>query len=554
MVAAPLRHLRYPVMAILPSHQRAWKHAPFIRLVTPLAAGILCQEMLPVTASVLACSAVATLGLLLVYEKKINYDRYRQSWVPGACLHLLLLFLGRGLFLAQTDPPTAGRTAVPFQPTATRIITLESGPVVKTKNRVAEATLDWLITDTQCRYLHERVLVYFPKDSGSLSLNENDQLLCRGPLRPIENNPEPGSFDFKTFCARKQIHARLFIRTGDFRVIGQRRAFLRAWLNQCRSGIVSLIRRYIHAPDAAGLLEALLVGYSQDLDRSLVADYSSTGVVHIIAISGLHLALIYSLLQFLLHKIGDHGIAGWIKTGLILTALWLFSLLCGASPSVLRSAIMLTLTLSGRRMQRQLTGLNGLSAAAFLLLSFNPGWLWDLGFQLSFLAVLSLLLFARRLQVVIPVKNKILAALWKAASVSIAAQLLTTPVCLFYFHQFPNYFLPTNLIAVPLSSAVLLLGILTCSLAWYPPLADMAGSICTASIHLLDGCIRYFSKLPHAVWHTGIFSLGELMVLYAMIGCAARWLEQKKTGWLLAFLALCLLLALISFCGKFGLV
>ena len=540
-------------MPISPSVQRLWKNAPFIRLVTPLIAGILSQQILPVTAPALTWSVIATLVLLLVYEKKINYERFRQPWVRGACLFLLLLFLGRGLFFTQTDPVFDQHMMSPAKKSGTRIITLESDPVIKSNSRVTDATVDWLITDTQCRYVHERVLLYLAKDSCSAPLNEDDQLICRGIPQPIENNPVAGSFDFKAFCARRHIQARIYLRNGDFRVIGRRAGLLHAWLNQGRRRIIALIRQYIPAPDAAGLLEALLVGYSQDLDRSIVADYNSTGVVHIIAISGLHLALIYSLLQFLLQKLSDRGVAGLIKTLLILAALWIFSLLCGASPSVLRSAIMLTLTLSGQRIQRPLTGLNGLSAAAFLLLSFNPWWLWDLGFQLSFLAVLSLLLFARRLHELIPLKNKLLASLWKAASVSIAAQILTTPVCLFYFHQFPNYFLPTNLIAVPLSSLVLLLGIITCCLAWYPALAGIAGKICTASIHLLDGLIRYFSTLPHAVWHTGLFNFVELTAMYALIVCAAQWLIQKKTGWLIAFLAICLLFTLISFCGKFGL-
>ena len=188
-----------------------------------------------------------------------------------------------------------------------------------------------------------------------------------------------------------------------------------------------------------GLAEALLIGYKDDLDKTLVQSYTNTGVVHIIAISGLHLGLIYWLLVQLLKPLQRRKYMKWLRPVIIILGLWLFSLLAGAQPSILRSAVMFTCIVIGETIAKKTSIYNSLALSAFGLLCWNPYWLWDVGFQLSYSAVLSIIIFMRPVYNLLYVKNKILDFFWKINAVTIAAQILTLPLSIYHFHQFPVY-------------------------------------------------------------------------------------------------------------------
>jgi competence protein ComEC len=271
--------------------------------------------------------------------------------------------------------------------------------------------------------------------------------------------------------------------------------------------------------------------------------FADTGVIHIIAISGLHLALICHLLQMVLKRFGRNNIGRWIKYFLITFCLWGYSLFSGASPSVLRAAVMFSLVLFARNLRRQSDLYNILAASAFLLLCFDPGWLWDTGFQLSYTAVLSLVLFSVPVKTLFVPQNKILKALWNAASVSIAAQILTTPVCIYYFQRFPTYFLFSNLLAVPLSSGILLGGFLLCVFYWIPPAEIFLGWLLSLMIKCLNGFVQFVSHLPAAVVKPLALDVPGLILIYFMIYCTYHFLVLRQKNWSIGILvSICLFL------------
>jgi competence protein ComEC len=195
---------------------------------------------------------------------------------------------------------------------------------------------------------------------------------------------------------------------------------------------------------------------------------------------------------------------------------------------------MFSLALFARNIKRESFLYNSLSASAFLLLCYDPGWLWDTGFQLSYAAVLGLGLFAGRMEALIHVKNKTLQVIWKACSVSLAAQTLTLPLSIYYFHQFPVYFLFANLVAVPLSSAILLGGIVFCLLYPIVPLAKILGWGLELGVRSLNGAIYFFSKLPGSVISPLNINLLQVICLYFITLCFYWFLKNKKAGWLVA--------------------
>jgi competence protein ComEC len=222
----------------------------------------------------------------------------------------------------------------------------------------------------------------------------------------------------------------------------------------------------------------------------------------------------------------------------MIVCLWSYSLLSGASPSVIRAAGMFSLTLFARNIFREATLYNILAASAFLLLCYDPFWIFDTGFQLSYSAVLSLGLFSKPVRDFLSLQNKILSALWNAISVSIAAQILTTPISIYYFHRFPTYFLVANLIAVPLSSLILAGGILLCVCSPIHPLAQFVGWVLGFLIKALNGSIDHLSELPGAVIPNLRMSFPGIILVYSIIFCSYHYVKSKEKTWLFAGLGL----------------
>ena len=215
---------------------------------------------------------------------------------------------------------------------------------------------------------------------------------------------------------------------------------------------------------------------------------------------------------------------------LILACLWLFSILTGASPSVLRAAVMFSFIAVGKNIYKQVSIYNSLAASAFVLLCYNPYFLWAVGFQLSYLAVLSIVIFQKPIYNCIYVKNKWLDKTWQLMTVSIAAQLLTFPVCIYYFHQFPNLFLISNMIAVPLSGFILYAEIILVAFSWIPFIGTYAGKLVALSVGLMNKIILWINDLSFAVWDKIPATILSTWLIYAVLAGFSAWLllKQKK--------------------------
>ena len=364
----------------------------------------------------------------------------------------------------------------------------------------------------------------YPRYGNIISFNK--------PLQPIKNfmPPGPGSFDYRRYCAFAGIHFQVFLRPGEFTVLPETHSSpLQALLIHTREKIISIIQKYIPGKKEQGLAEALLIGYKDDLDKSVLQSYSNTGVVHVIAISGLHLGLIYALLKAICLPIARLKKGRWIEPLVVLSGLWLFSLLAGGAPSVLRSAVMFSFIVLGKSISREASIYNNLAASAFALLCYHPYWLWDVGFQLSYAALTGIVIFMKPVYRLLVFKNKMADAAWKLNAVTIAAQWLTLPLILFYFRQFPNLFLLTNFIAVPLSSIILIGELLLCAVSWLDPVATATGWALHWMIWLMNASIERLEKIPFSTWNDLSISLPQTILLYAIIFYGSNLLSKINT-------------------------
>ena len=526
-----------------------WRKAPFIRIFIALVAGILIQWHLQLTPTTLFSFLFSCFGASVLFFYIPLLKRYRLGYFNG--LLLLICFSAFGALLTWKNDirNSDGWLGYHYNSTAVLLVTLEENPVEKIMSFKANANVLQLHENGRIIPVTGRIILYFRKDSISPAVNYGSQLIVRKELQEIRNSGNPGGFDYKQYCQFQGITHQVFLKPGDYTVLSTvQKKWLTSFLVDIRGKVLQILRTYLGSPRERGLAEALLIGYKDDLDKTLIQSYSNTGVVHIIAISGLHLGLIYWLLVQLLKLFQNNRYISWIRPVIIIAGLWLFSLLAGAQPSILRSAVMFTCIVIGAGIGRKSSIYNSLAFSAFTLLCWNPYWLWDVGFQLSYSAVLSIVIFMRPIYNLIYLKNKILDFFWKINAVTIAAQILTLPLSIYHFHQFPVYFLLTNFIAIPLSSVILFGEIFLCAISFVRVVAMLTGQLLSLSIRLMNTYVERIEALPFSVWSSLQINMWQAILLFLFVAGTGHWLlEKKKPGLQLALLALLCFVTLRSY-------
>ncbi len=517
-----------------------WKKSPFIRLLVPLIIGILTQwhcQLIPVIWYFLF--ALSTLCLIL-FQYFPLFSRYRLAFINGFTIFLAFIAIGALLVWLHDVRKTKNWVGHHYTENNYVVAVLNELPAEKNKSFKATASITSLVKNNKTIAVKGKLILYFKKDSLSSSLENGSVVIFKKPLQEIKNSGNPGGFDYKRYSLFNGITHQVYLKTEEFILLpAKNKKWFSSFLDDIREQVLTTLRTNIKGEKEVGLAEALLIGYKDDLDKTLVQSYTNTGVVHIIAISGLHLGLIYWLLVQLLKPMKRHKYVNWVRPVIIICCLWLFSLLAGAQPSILRSAVMFTCIVLGENISKKTSIYNTLAFSAFILLCYNPYWLWDVGFQLSYSAVLSIIIFMRPIYNLLYFKNKIFDFFWKLNAVTLAAQILTLPVSIFHFHQFPCHFLLTNFVAVPLSSAILLGEILLCILSFIPVLALVIGKLLSWLIWLMNAYIERMEALPFSLWDGLQLNIPQVILLFVFITAISFWLlEKKKAGFITALITL----------------
>jgi competence protein ComEC len=507
-----------------------WKKMPFIRLLAPLSAGILIQWHLQVPGVTWFYILMTSFICLVVFFLVPLLSRYLVGWMAGIAITLLFASLGAILAINKDIRNDSGWVGNHYRQNDFVIVTTGEPLVEKPKSFKADAQFESLIRGEQTIGIKGGLVIYFKKDSSLQTVGYGTRILIKKSLQLIKASGNPGGFDYKRYSLFHGSTHQVYLQPGEFVLLPRKKENgFHLFLLTTRERILAILRRYITEDKALGLAEALLIGYKDDLDKSLVQSYTNTGVVHIIAISGLHLGLIYGLLVMLFKPLRRNKKWKWLRPVMIIAGLWLFSFLAGAQPSVLRSALMFTCIVLGEYINRRGSIINTMAVSAFILLCMNPYWLWDPGFQLSYAAVLSIILFMRPIYNWFYFKNKLLDFTWKLNAVTLSAQILTVPFGIYHFHQFPNYFLFTNFIAVPVSSIIVLALILLCTISWLPVIAAITAQGIVWLIHIMNSWIERVNRLPFAVWYgLQISSVQGILLLLFFLTLAYGLIEKKK--------------------------
>lgn len=373
-------------------------------------------------------------------------------------------------------------------------------PEEKVKSFKYEVKISSVYDGTNWNEVSGKALVYIRKDSSGQQYFYGDDILIRGTPDLLKGPTNPNEFDFRRFLGFRNIYHQDFVKAEDVLKLGSATAKdFRFYSYKVRAWATAIIKdRIPNARDNAIAL-ALTLGVTDGIDNELQNAYSSSGAMHVLAVSGLHVGILYGIVILLLRPIKNLSWARWVNAIVTLVVLWSFAFVTGLSPSVLRAVTMFSFIALAKPFGRATSIYNTLAGSAFILLIYDPYLVMSVGFQLSYLAVLGIISVHRPLYQLIEPSSRFLDWVWNISCVSIAAQLSTFSLGLLYFHQFPVYFLVSNLFVIPGAFVVLVASLLLLASNSIPFLSDLIAFVLQWAIKILNYGVFAFEGLPYSL-------------------------------------------------------
>lgn len=501
---------------------------PILRLTFPLATGIFLSDVYLRPFHLLAEHVALAAILFAMLMVLLRQGAYRRRWAFGVVVSAFLLVLGSLATQLAWAKALAGWEA---ENSGYKGIVSEK-PVEKEKTYCCKVEVRG-----------KQVLFYVPKDSLSETLKCGDEVFFYARISPPRNAGNPYEFDYASWLRRKYISGTAYAASGFWKKTGESHGFtLQEQALECRRKIIALYKSWGFSGQELAVLSALTVGYKEDLSDELQESYAVAGISHVLALSGLHVGILWGLLNGLLVLGSRKKEVRVLKWAIITALLWGYAFIAGLAASVVRSVIMCMLAGLAQLASDRRASLNVLGAAAFFMLLYNPFYLFDVSFQLSFMAVLAiLLLYPRFYRLYATTRSRFLKYVWGIVAVSVAAQLGTAPLVMYYFSSFSVYFLLANLIIAPLVFAIMYMAVGIFILSPFPVLHIYMVEALEKAVGWLNGVAEWVSRLPHSSIGSLYPTAGEVWLLYAVLGVFLVYWATGCRKALVGLLGTCLL-------------
>lgn len=434
-----------------------WHQIPFIRIVIPIIIGIGINLFFPIPIITISVLLSISLLTLFIIWKVFHYQFYNN--VFGVFFNASLLLSGIALHSSHNHL----NYQTHYTKTYGEYLVVEiNEPGQMRKNSIkCKANVLQVISQGKSIPVDGNLMIYFEKDSTILAqLKYGTRIIIKNTSQEIKGPQNPYEFNYKRYLAFNQIYRQAYITKNNFALIDQLGGNI-LWkiAYQAQAFFNVSLLKYVQGVNEIAISKALLYGYDDEIDPELVRAYSNTGTLHVLAVSGMHVGLIFWLINLVLKYFDKRQYQRVLKAIISLIIIWAYSLLCGLSPSILRASVMFSFVALGNIVKNKPNVNNTLAASAFVLLLFDSNMIANVGFQLSFLAVFGIVNIQKYFKLWFSFNSKIGNEVWNIISVSIAAQLATFPLGLLYFHQFPVYFIASNLLIIPLTTLVIFVAI-----------------------------------------------------------------------------------------------
>lgn len=505
------------------------RHLPLLRPVLPLIVGILLCSAFPAAISLeVTVASFITGGIFLLFLKNKQH-----LFTPA----LLLIFTAFGYLYAQIHIPKFHANA--FHHSAdlqdTLLLKVNSPLEEKPNSYKATAEIAAHYKSGETRESKGNLLLYFSKSENLPKFG--DEILVTAHVNEIEAPKNPGDFNFKKFMAGKHIYHSVYIPDENFKIISAANRFsLFREAHETREKLLIQLEKAFDNPDDFAVASALILGYKNDLSPEISQAYASAGAMHILAVSGLHVGIVYLMIMYFIKPLPRFKHKKIIIGLLILVGIWGYAFITGLSASVIRAATMLSFVAAGNMLSRNSNIYNTIAASClFIIVVFGPFKILEVGMQLSYLAVLGIVYFQPKFASLYSPKTKAGTYLWNLMCVSVAAQLATGPLAVAVFGTFPNFFLISNLIVIPAAFLVLTTGMIYLFVSfWSEPAATFTGKVLALEFQGLNRAVTGIEQLPHSATHNINFTGTEALLIYAFVLSATAGLVFKKKAIIIA--------------------
>ncbi|MDY0780695.1 ComEC/Rec2 family competence protein [Tenacibaculum sp. IB213877] len=395
------------------------------------------------------------------------------------------------------------------------------------------------------------ILLNIQKDSFINNLKVDDKLLLQPTFKELIPPLNPHQFDYKNYLAKQGIEHQVFVDNSQFKIVDKRTFSLVGLSAMVREKIQQSLAKYNFSKDEFAVINALLLGQRQEISKELLKDYTNAGAIHILAISGLHIGILLLLLTYLLQPVENLPKGKLIKTFLIVLLLWMFAFIAGLSASVVRAVTMFTFVAIGQSFNSKQSVEYSLVTSMFFILLVNPMFLFDVGFQLSYLAVFGIVWVQPLLYNIWKPKLWFLNKCWQLLTVSVAAQAGILPISLYYFHQFPSLFILSNLAIIPFLGAILVGGITVIVLALVGLLPQFLASAYGIVINMMNSFVGWISSKEDFLFTHISMSVWLMIALYVVIILTFRFIIKRTAKRFLYVLAAVLLVQSVYIAEKY---
>ena len=511
----------------------SWNNYPIIRLLIPLLVGILLGYIFPELRNQIFYLLVF-FGFFMVGMAYIPafYPSYRWRYLSTGIIYLM--FLGFGILLIQFHYPYQNHKYVGKHLDKAELIYARVAEVPEESAKTYKILVDVEFVekkeDTALHAVIGKAMLYLAKGDSSTRIPDyGDHLVLKSSLEEISPPGNPKAFDYKAFMKRKGVQYSAYVKQDDYLIVPGHDAFsLKHTALKVRNKLLEQLKNNGLAEEEYAIAASLLLGYREALNDDLLTAYRSAGVMHILCVSGMHVGILYLILSQLLSFLKRIPKGLQIRMLIIILNIWGFAIITGLSPSVSRAAIMFTFVAVGKNLGRNINIYNTLAASAMFTLILSPHSLFDVGFQLSYTAVISIAALFQPIYQLYISRFKIPDYLWQIVALSLAAQIGTAPLSMYYFHQFPNYFLLSNIVVMLLVTPVFYLALATLLFSFIPVLSSGLAFLTTWGIKIMNYLVFSIQAFPYSVSTHISYSTAFLVSLILFLIFLSYWLTSKK--------------------------
>lgn len=459
---------------------------PIVKVLLPYLLGILIAYYGDFPEKVCWGIGAATLIIFLQVCLLAFVKSYRWRVVQTLTMNLAFVLVGISLTNIRLHPKIAHEE---LEANTDWVVRVVSEPSPREKSVKIEAEV---LQNIDCKDIKAKILLYLQPTVLTEELEYGDLLFVHTQLSRILPPCNPDAFDNQRYMRRRGIYYTGFVREGAWECFGHVPSNRLKYVAQlARNRLANIYISAGMSGDELDILKAILLGDDDTLDPELKASYASAGVSHILCVSGMHVGVIFMIINFLLKPLDLFRSSRIIKTIFVMLMIWVYAHITGLAPSVTRSATMFSFVAIGQLLNRNTNVFHSLFASMFILLTINPLLIFEVGFQLSYLAVAGIVLFQPKLSAIYQCRTRIGKYFWELLTVSVAAQLGTSPISIYYFAQFPNYFMLSNLSVIALSFVVIVTGVVLLPVSLIPLVTKWLSWLLTMEIRWMNRIIVF---------------------------------------------------------------